>query len=174
MRLINARLVRGVAIIELVIILSLVLLAAGLAVPIVTDRIAAGARAQAIGDLRQLAADVLNYYRDTGVWPAQSAFAFTDGRAAPGEAASFGSDAAGEHVSAFLALNKPPATGWNGPYMSISRPDPWGHRYVVALEGLRETNGRYGWVLSAGPDGVFETGTADRELKGDDLGLLLR
>lgn len=58
--------------------------------------------------------------------------------------------------------------GWNGPYiMNEIGPDPWGNRYVINVEHLAlgntalEADGiqekRAVWVLSAGPDGVFDT-----------------
>lgn len=164
----------GVALIELVILASLLLLVAGLTVPAVNDRVEAEARARALGDLRHLAADVLNYQRDTGRWPEDARFAFTDGPPAPGERAGFGSTLDGTHVSAFLSVNELRVPGWRGPYMSISRADPWGRRYVIVLAGLRGPLSPYGWILSAGRDGVFQTGARDRDLRGDDLGLLLR
>lgn len=166
--------VRGVALTELVIWSILLLLATGLAVPAVNERIAAEARARALGDLRHIAADVLNYQRDTGLWPEGARFAFTDGLPAMGEDAAFGSELDGVHVAMFFSVNGRRARGWRGPYMGVSRPDPWGHRYVLLLEGLRGPLCPHGWLLSAGPDGIFQTGPSDRGVQGDDLGLLLR
>ena len=164
----------GIATIELVVIAAVVLLAVGLAVPIVQNQVVATAKAQAIGDLRQMAADILNYYNDTGRWPNSAPFAFTNGAPAIGESESIGSDSDALHVSKFLVANKPSVPNWRGPYMSISRPDPWGHRYVIVLEGLASPRSPYGWILSAGPDGVFQTSRNDPGAQGDDLGLLLR
>lgn len=59
-------------------------------------------------------------------------------------------------------------TGWNGPYLaSHLLEDPWGNRYVINVEHLSnsidsmESDGvqekRAVWVLSAGPDGIFDT-----------------
>ena len=58
--------------------------------------------------------------------------------------------------------------GWNGPYLASRLPeDPWGNRYVINVEHLSssidamEADGvqekRAVWVLSAGPDGIFDT-----------------
>lgn len=163
----------GIAPLQLVVGAAVLLLVVGLAVPILTDQIATEARARAIGDLRQIAADVLSYRRDTRQWPGGPGFAFTDGTAAFGETA-LASGKNGLHLSSFLALNTPPVPNWHGPYMSISRPDPWGHRYVLLLDGLQDPQRRAGWILSAGPNGVFDTSKLDREPLGDDLGLLLR
>lgn len=59
-------------------------------------------------------------------------------------------------------------SGWNGPYLATDvGADPWGNRYVINVEFLSvmprafEADGiqekRAVWVLSAGPDGVFDT-----------------
>jgi hypothetical protein len=58
--------------------------------------------------------------------------------------------------------------GWNGPYIPTDvQEDPWGNRYVINVEHLSnsidamEADGfqekRAVWVLSAGPDGIFDT-----------------
>lgn len=52
------------------------------------------------------------------------------------------------------ALIQPPGdAGWNGPYVNLIRPDPWGHPYAydLAHESVR--------LRSLGPDG--QDGTAD-------------
>jgi len=165
---------RGAAALQFAFLGSVLVLAAGVTVPVVTSRVEANERARALGDLRRVAADILNYQRDTGVWPGHRRFAYTDGAPAHGEERACGSVRGGAHVSRFLTDNEPRTAGWKGPYMSVSRPDPWGHRYIVLLAGLQSPGPPYGWLLSAGPDGFFQTGVDDAKLKGDDLGLLVR
>ena len=159
---------------ELVILVAMAALLTGMGYPMVRDHLAAEARAQALSDLRRLSADLFSYRRDTGAWPTGSKFAHTDGEHAFGEAGMFGSATDGVHLSAYLAVNRNGSPGWQGPYMSISRPDPWGDRYIIVIDGLQSALSPYGWVISAGPDGVFQTGSWNRNLQGDDLGLLLR
>ena len=48
--------------------------------------------------------------------------------------------------------------------------DPWGHRYIIEVEGSKSTSAPYMWVISAGPDGSFSTAKSDKTLKGDDIG----
>jgi len=138
------------------------------------DRAATEAGAQALGDLRHIATDMLSFHKDTGTWPQGGSFAFTDGTAAIAEAARLGGNSPGQHMSSFLATNARRVPNWRGPYMTVSRPDPWGNRYVVVLEGIHKPADSRAWVISAGPDGTFQTTSRDRELRGDDLGLLLR
>jgi hypothetical protein len=151
-----------------------VLIAAGTAYPIYEQIEAANRRARAWRDLRRLSGDMLRYKRDTGRWPKRREFAYSDGEAALAEGSAFGHETAADHISRFLINNEPPVPGWNGPYMSISRPDPWGQRYVAFLDGLTESTPPYGWVISAGPNGIFETTKNDRVIYGDDLGFLVR
>ena len=165
---------RGIATVQLVALGSFLTLVLGVLVPMFCQRIAAQEKARAIGDLRQLAGDIVNYRRDTGCWPDHSTFAYADGTPAVDEQSCFGSESRAQHISNFLAVNEPPVPGWRGPYMSLSRPDPWGHRYVMALKQLDDPAKTCRWILSAGPDGVFQTCGTDRELQGDDLGFVLR
>lgn len=48
---------------------------------------------------------------------------------------------------------------WNGPYLSRLNLDPWGNPYVFNVGGA-EPNGEgggQGWLISAGPNGLFDT-----------------
>ncbi len=77
-----------------------------------------------------------------------------------------------------------PTTGpnsWKGPYIdSYDLTDPWGNAYIV---NARYFPGRYAgtvrhkvFVLSAGPNGTWETGYSDatsEDIQGDDVGSLI-
>lgn len=71
---------------------------------------------------------------------------------------------------------------WKGPYVdSYEITDPWGNAYVINSRYL--PGGRYTgtvrhkvYVLSAGPNGVWETGFSDdetAEIRGDDIGTVI-
>jgi len=78
-----------------------------------------------------------------------------------------------------------PITGrgaWKGPYVeAYDIQDPWGNAYVVNVRYL--PGGRYAgtnrhkvFVLSAGPNGVWETGYSDaatEDISGDDIGTVV-
>jgi prepilin-type N-terminal cleavage/methylation domain-containing protein len=78
-----------------------------------------------------------------------------------------------------------PTTGplaWKGPYLpNYTMNDPWGHAYVMNVRYL--PGGIYGgtvrhkvFVLSAGPNGKWETGYNDgqtEEITGDDIGTVV-
>ena len=76
---------------------------------------------------------------------------------------------------------------WRGPYASsLVKCDPWGHNYLVFVYAMYTPTTNcgscnqgvaspklYGWILSAGPNGLIETpGTSDT-LLGDDIGLFI-
>jgi hypothetical protein len=50
--------------------------------------------------------------------------------------------------------------------------DPWGRAYVTnATEFL--TTGAV-WIISAGPDGIVQTGRGAMDLSGDDIGVRIK
>jgi len=74
------------------------------------------------------------------------------------------------------------ANAWRGPYVSdYEITDPWGSAYVVNARyfpggGGNVTNRHKVFVLSAGPNGVWDTAFADgetEEILGDDIGTLV-
>jgi len=94
----------------------------------------------------------------------------------------------GDQLDNHLARNTPQSAGggayattgtmqWRGPYVAGSTPlDPWGRPYVInVLSGWRTdaTNYKRMWVMSAGPNGIFDTdyrARATDEISGDDIG----
>ncbi len=116
-------------------------------------------------------------------------------------AANWGRYGNDKHLGDYLYYNNPdddsgdrganqdgqdwPTTGkgaWKGPYLeSYDVKDPWGNAYVVNTRYL--PGGRYGgterhkvYVLSAGPNGAWETAFNDgttEEIMGDDIGTVV-
>jgi hypothetical protein len=69
---------------------------------------------------------------------------------------------------------------WRGPYSNGNTPlDPWGRPYVInVISGhtYNATNYKRLWVISAGPNGQFDTNanaTATTEITGDDIGFMV-
>ena len=69
---------------------------------------------------------------------------------------------------------------WRGPYTNGSSPlDPWGRPYIVnVISGwyINATNYKRLWIVSAGPNGIFDTSanaTAATTLTGDDIGTMI-
>jgi hypothetical protein len=57
---------------------------------------------------------------------------------------------------------------WKGPYLKSLDVDPWGRAWLVLPFG---DPGTFCWCLSAGKNGVIETGPADDCVQGDDVGV---
>lgn len=72
--------------------------------------------------------------------------------------------------------------GWNGPYLESEPLDPWGNPYVVNIRYANDAVVDYDrhniMVLSAGPNGVFDTNfedtTLEEQVGGDDVGFVVR
>ena len=72
--------------------------------------------------------------------------------------------------------------GWNGPYLDRVPLDPWGRPFVVNIRYLNNGVTNYTrhtvMVLSAGPNGLFDTpyrdNVYDEEVGGDDVGYIIR
>lgn len=77
---------------------------------------------------------------------------------------------------------------WDGPYMPDTKEDPWGHNYYIFVEPLytpelsTSPDRIFGWILSAGPNGILETSTTSMSPNdnpvnpaagGDDLGRMI-
>lgn len=71
------------------------------------------------------------------------------------------------------------ALGWRGPYLDACPLDPWGRPYVanvIAAHSTSPASHRQLLVLSAGPDGRFQTvaaAAAGQQVGGDDVGCLV-
>ena len=63
--------------------------------------------------------------------------------------------------------------GWKGPYMTEDSADPWGNAYVVNSADFEGSPDGV-WVISAGPNGIIETGAGEKTIANDDIGVLIK
>jgi hypothetical protein len=65
--------------------------------------------------------------------------------------------------------------GWRGPYLTDNATDPWGNAYLVNA-GDFETSTDGVWVISAGPNGIIETGAGATAIASgvDDIGVMIK
>lgn len=198
---------RGFTLVEVIVVLSVVLLLTGIAVPMLSSYMEDGRRARAEAECKVVAAAVMSFYKDVGVYPTRNAagapntmYVLLTGATVPTTNpwsashnwATWGMSATrGDLLDRHLLVNQPqgsagaayPTTGairWRGPYTNGNSPlDPWGRPYVVnVISGFisNPTNYKRLWVVSAGPNGVFDTSstaTATTVLGGDDIGVML-
>jgi prepilin-type N-terminal cleavage/methylation domain-containing protein len=150
--------------VEVVVVLGVVLLLSGIAIPIVRSYIEDAKRSRARNEVQVLGAAVMNFYKDVGYFPAR------DGLGADNTIKVLGSGDAvptanpwrtsndwdvflmsateGDTLDNHLLLNTPQGAGaaayptsgaarWYGPYISDTAPlDPWGRPYVVMMQSF--------------------------------------
>jgi general secretion pathway protein G len=149
----------GFTLVEVIVVLSVVLLLSGIAVPLISGYMEDGKRARAETETKLIASAVTAFYKDVGTYPARSGagtdntlYVIASGAAQPtsnpfagGHAfATWAMDATrGDVLDNHLVHNRPQGnaagayatTGkfrWRGPYLAGSMSeDPWGRPYVV-------------------------------------------
>ena len=97
---------------------------------------------------------------------------------------------AGSSLAGHLIVNDPNESGtttatdyratgnnrWKGPYVQSLNEDPWGNAYQVNGSTLVGGNTSPTWVISAGPNGTFETSTTATNIAStsDDIGIRIK
>lgn len=150
---------RGFTLVEVIVVLSVILLLTGIAVPMLTSYMEDGRRARAEAECKVVGAAVMSFYKDAGVFPTRnnagannSVYTLFTGPTMPSTSPftaghnwiTWGMSAArGDLLNNHLLTNTPrgaaaaayPTTGtnqWRGPYLAGSSPlDPWGRPYVI-------------------------------------------
>ncbi len=177
----------GFTLVEVIVVLSVVLLLTGIAVPMLSSYLEDGRRARAVSEVRTIASAVLSLNKDVGTYPARNGagvnnyvYALMSGPSTPTANPFVGghqwatwamNGTRGDLLDNQLLHNTPqgqssaayPTTGsaqWRGPYMAGSPLDPWGRPYLVNVRSgfdTNATNHKKLFVLSAGPNGRIET-----------------
>ncbi len=216
---------RGFTLVELVFVIAIIVVLAGILIPLALNKLGEADQARTDADLQGMAAALTTFFTDNRHFPACNA---TDCDPLNGSTNDlkilvFKSDASDvvaadipttdttsvcsrnwedttnnlvsgntDQNNAFnhLIINNPNGDGiiggstvdyrkWKGPYIGKVGKDPYGNYYVAHI-GAIEKNGSkintsgtgYGWVLSAGIDGVFQTCPESTSLAGDDTGFI--
>jgi len=220
---------QGFTLVELVFVIAIIVVLAGILIPLALNKLGEADQARADADLQGMASALTTFFTDSRHFPACSAadciplngttndlkimvfkgngsdVLVTD--ISPTDGASGCSvpwNAVGNLVAtnpdqnnAFnhLIINNPNGDGitgdqssggtandyqkWKGPYVGKVGTDPFGNYYVAHI-GAIEKNGSpinssgagFGWVLSSGVDGVFQTCPESTALAGDDTGFI--
>lgn len=172
------------SILRMLMITGMVIVAAGMIVPLFITRITREQIRMARRDLVAIRDAVRQHHDDTGAGPTRG-FDGEDGGLA--RLCGAGAIAVGSYYRAdghqgwlrdHLLRNEPAGpwsegySGWNGPYLPDVRPDPWGNAYVVVVYPLQGADRRDCLVVSAGPNGRMDSSYAsplDGTPSGDDL-----
>ena len=116
----------GLAALELVIVVSVLVLLTGVLVPPIDRALRAGQISDAVAAMQRLSGAMRAYHRDTGAWPMAKAL----------EPTEVSVDTAGDFSC--LRSNTLGLPHWNGPYIvpaDEALTDPWGRPYVVYTFG---------------------------------------
>jgi prepilin-type N-terminal cleavage/methylation domain-containing protein len=191
---------RGFTLIEIIVILAVISILVAFLTPSVLKYVADAQSARAQADMSTLQAVVNDLIRDTGQYPgSKTALTFICGPGnvatpgATGWAANTAACTAGTGVftnslSNHLVANDPNESGtttaadypgsgnfrWKGPYAQSINTDPWGNAYEINVSTLVGGNTSPTWIISAGPDGTFQTSTTATILAGDDIGVRVK
>jgi hypothetical protein len=63
---------------------------------------------------------------------------------------------------------------FKGPYVQVLNEDPWGNAYQINADTLIGGDTSPTWIISAGPNGTFETVPTATAIAGDDMGVRLK
>ena len=195
----------GFTFLELIAVIAALALLAGVVAPVVTGDIDIAKLQRAQAETEAIADALANFQATVGAWPTMdgngrldrllvlitgtqipSRNPYTRGHAFWRWARGSRGDLLGHH----LVANSPrgqqsrqyPTAGaaaWLGPYLDTSPLDPWGRPYIVNVIASYSNNAsrhRRLWVMSAGPDGQFQTSAnagLNDDVAGDDVGYLV-
>ncbi len=214
---------RGFTLVELVFVIAIIVVLAGILIPLALNKLGEADQARTDADLQGMASALTTFYTDNRHFPACNATdcdplnGTTNGlkilvfkgdssdvlvadippTAAVGCSVAWNvaanlvaSNEDQNNAFNHLIINNPNADGitggsgvdyrkWKGPYVGKVGKDPYGNFYVAHI-GAIEKNGSkinttgtgYGWVLSAGIDGVFQTCPEFTSVAGDDTGFI--
>ena len=187
---------RGFTLIEIITVLAILSILAGVLIPITIKNIDESRLTAAQKDTNAIVAAIVNFHIDTKTWPVYTSY--------PGSKNVYilktdeGADAAAAGNGVWLSANSdfffeqlidnetnPRYTDWRGPYLGEFKPDPWGRKYYASIGSLWDNGGwaagadpAQAWVISAGPDGNIDTdpkGMLNGDPTGDedDIGFLI-
>lgn len=192
----------GFTLIEIIVILAVISILVAILTPSVLKYISEAQTDRAQNDVATIQAVINDLIKDTGQYPGNLATptgficgpgsiatAGATGWAANSAACTNGTGVMADSISNHLVVNDPNESGtanstsdyrttgkfkWNGPYAQNINTDPWGNAYEVNVSTLVGGNTSPTWIISAGPDGTFQTSTGANSLSSDDIGVRIK
>jgi len=182
---------QGFTLIEIIVILAVISILVAILTPTVLKYIDEARDDRAKEDVKAIAAMLNDLIKDTGQYPGSKLESGNTFLCGPGNVGlsgqTWGTSATCEDLANHLVTNSPGTTAtsddypsgtgrfrWKGPYITNLSEDPWGNAYQINASTLVGGNTSPTWVISAGPDGIFQTSTSSTTLSGDDLGVRIK
>jgi len=183
----------GFTLIEIIVILAVISILVAILTPTVLKYVSEAQENRAAEDVKVIATVLNDVIKDTGQYPGNKLAGRTF-ICGPGTQPSTGTEwctsSNFRQLSNHLVVNDPDEDGtageatddyrpsgkfrWKGPYIQSLNEDPWGNAYAINASTLVGGNTNPTWVISAGPDGVFQTATTATTVSGDDIGIRIK
>lgn len=183
---------KGFTLLEILIVVAIIAVLTAVLVPIAVNQMEKADITRAWSDVNAIATAVTNFRSDTKEFPTRNSggtqnwvsvlFSGTNW-ASHGETfagtVNYGAnrDRMYFHFNLndsdrYAAWDTTTLIGWHGPYLDKDPMDPWGHMYILSTKAMTQPSSGtfYSWILSAGPNGRFETDDSVNTLQGDDIG----
>jgi prepilin-type N-terminal cleavage/methylation domain-containing protein len=181
---------QGFTLIEIIVILAVISILVAIMTPTVLKYIEEAQLNRASEDVKVINAALNDIIKDTGKYPGSELNGSATFLVGPGTlpttgAATWATTSNDELLLDHLIVNNPGdgtpyvSTGrrrWRGPYVQVLNEDPWGNAYQVNASTLIGGNTGQTWVISAGPNGEYETATTATTISAgsDDIGIRIK
>jgi general secretion pathway protein G len=174
---------RGFTLVEVIVIVAILAILAGILVPMIFSQIDEARIARAESDIKSISSALLTMRKDTGVWPNLYGASCTPTTTL---LYGLGTEPAGIAAAAYNMTIKVRfkdvlmrddeecynAYKYKGPYLPMVGADPWGNYYFLAASSFVNTSPVI--LLSAGPNGQVDTPAFSLAPIGDDIGLRIK
>lgn len=176
----------GFTLIEVIVIVAILAILAGILAPMIFSQIDDAKLARAEADAKSITSAIIALRKDVGQWPNHSGagcpetttFLRGNGNLPSDLAAMAFSTASTVMFSDVLMQDDEgcytPSGKYKGPYMGMINADPWGNAYIAAASNFVTGSTDPVFVLSAGPNGKIETPPSSLTPLGDDIGVRVK
>ena len=187
---------KAFTLVEIIVILAVVSILVAIVTPTVLKYIAEAQESRAEEDVRNLSVVINDLIKDTGQYPGSklpvvggTQTTFLCGPGTKPTAGPWGVGTTCADITMHIVENDPSQDGtagstgdyrttgrrkFKGPYVQVLNEDPWGNAYQINATTLVGGNTSPTWVISAGPNGIFDTTPADTAITSDDMGVRLK
>ncbi len=188
---------KAFTLVEIIVILAVVSILVAIVTPTVLKYISEAQESRAEEDVRNLSVVINDLIKDTGQYPGSKlpvvSGVQTTYMCGPGTKMTapspWGSATTCADLLMHIVENDPSQDGtagstgdyrttgrrkFKGPYVQILNEDPWGNAYQINATTLIGGNTSPTWIISAGPNGIFDTAPTDTAITSDDMGVRLK